>query len=151
MKQETVQSSPYLERNGTALSKFKMNHASVLEAGLNDTRGGVGADPWKSEFDLTCFFLVVGGVDGVDMCANDEDIELPDSSLSLIVSYSLCPFHIKQSSSRKLNDEELSRKMLDRADKGTSALCWSKRIVPAVPVGATRSSQPSGRADVWTT
>jgi hypothetical protein len=30
----------YLVKKGTALNKFNMNHASVLEAGLRDTNGG---------------------------------------------------------------------------------------------------------------
>jgi hypothetical protein len=32
-------SETYLDRNGTALSRFKMNQASVLEAGLKETSG----------------------------------------------------------------------------------------------------------------
>lgn len=153
-----MQTIPYLERNGTALSKFKMNQASVLEAGLNDTRGGVGACPEKTEFDL-CFLEPGGVVEATARCANDDasraELRGPagsqsefDALSSLIVSYSEHPFHI-MSPSRKVNDEELSR--FRRPPPSESALCWSKRMVPAVPVGATRSSQPSGRADVWTT
>mmetsp|Transcript_9907 Transcript_9907/g.18871 ORF Transcript_9907/g.18871 Transcript_9907/m.18871 type:complete len:92 (-) Transcript_9907:631-906(-) len=29
-----------LDKNGTALSKLRMNHASVLDAGRRDTKGG---------------------------------------------------------------------------------------------------------------
>ena len=47
----------YLDRNGTALRRFKMNHASVLEAGRSETIGildppaPVSEDLWLVFFD----------------------------------------------------------------------------------------------------
>jgi len=135
----------YLERKGTALSKFRMNQASVLEAGLNDTRGGGCDFPPRNKLRWRL-------APAPSRCANDEATSR-GSMLSEEFSYSLCPCHVNSSlerelfvaSSRPLRGSELS----DFAVFGVSV--WSNLIVPAVPVGAAFSSHPSGRVDVWTT
>ena len=61
----------YLERKGTALSKFKMNHASVLDAGLRETSGGSMNLSCKRGEGLAEALLGLRL-----MCANDVDRDL---------------------------------------------------------------------------
>lgn len=82
--QVNIKGKPYLERNGTALNKFRMNQASVLDAGLIETKGGWWVTVWNDAF--LCFGLRL-------ICANELDNSLGSvkepSDPSLTVSYSL--------------------------------------------------------------
>ena len=111
----------YLDINGTADRRFNTNQKSELQGGLNMAK--------PTEFE----------------CAEYWELE---STVQHNIHEHDCDGLYSQSSPRSPNSVQHLRPCF------FAHLIWwslSKRIVPAVPVGATLSLQSVGKAAVWTT
>ena len=88
---DTTEYATYLDRNGTALKRLRMNQASVLEAGRSDTSGG--ATPPVENMEVARVRPLRGDWLG-SKPVNDDCIdpprpdELSEIASSLTVSYS---------------------------------------------------------------
>mmetsp|Transcript_9185 Transcript_9185/g.13306 ORF Transcript_9185/g.13306 Transcript_9185/m.13306 type:complete len:212 (+) Transcript_9185:1934-2569(+) len=156
-----VEAYERLDMKGTALSKFKMNQASVLDVGRTATRGILLPTmellptlTWppkllKVLYSLTeVYSLMEKGSRNSLSSSSPPSSSIESIPAEWIVSDdSLGAFTINDVNGSRAVPELLS----DELREPKSLVSWSSRIVPAVPVGATRSSHPAGRAEVCTT
>lgn len=110
----------YLDKNGTAESRFKMNHASETSVGLRKTNGAT----------LTLPFLL--------LCALCTVVEVEDEGRPSFLS------------AKKVAAETPDSGALPSAGSTEQLGVYipSNRIVPAVPVGATFRPESGGIAAV---